>query len=178
MKHTSLRCKTQCQVFPIPVWIKAASGLWLMEPTRKRKKAARGGQGWLVSALAASGGAWCAAAEKSREEKGGSAASSGCHRLPTSPFARSDLSAPSPLPFGVPIGGPNKSALRTKQVSTAFFLEILQIYFCSLILFIALLKHLSWEKGECQRKFLSRFPVHNRRRRMEMQLRENTSNKW
>lgn len=37
--------KTQCQVFPIPVWIWAASGPSLMEPTRKRKKPARVARG-------------------------------------------------------------------------------------------------------------------------------------
>ena len=80
-------------------------------------------------------------------KQGGSAVSTSCHQLPAPSFTHSDPSTPSPLPLGVPIGCPKKSALLTKKISIAsfssffFFFEILQIYFFIQISSLALSLH-------------------------------------
>lgn len=104
-------------MFPILVWIKAASGLWLMEPPEKGRHQP-GVASFCPGSICRS---W---SHGSTGEQGGGGRLSSQQELPPTAhisFAHSDLSTPSPLPFGVPTGGPKKSALLTKQVSVASF---------------------------------------------------------
>lgn len=172
--------KTQCKVFPIPTWNKAASGLSLMKFTRKRNKPARGSQRFLP---------WYYLEEFS----------AGKHRRAcgrTEDEAQPQLSPPacrflcshwplcsSPLPPGLLIEHPRKSALFTERVYIvsfsifSLFKKILQIFFFLSDPFCCTAEALELSQ-EWQKNGLFQPPLHNRRRRIEMQLRENKSNKW
>lgn len=112
-------------------------------------------------------------------------------QLPAPSFAHSDSlhPFPSPLPLGVPIGCPKKSALLIKKISIVSFSSFFFPFWNTASLFFhpdqlsdpfhctTQAFELAKEKGEGWTDCLSWPPLHNRRR-MEMQLRENTSNTW